>query len=87
MLKSKICADLCFTSLVLVSFIYLVVSEEDCTVTIKNGTIIGRTADTADSTKKICSYTAIPFAAPPVGPLRFKVDSLSIFINFILYFS
>lgn len=45
---------------------------DKCTVTLKNGTINGWIAPTLNSSKKACVYFSIPYASPPVGPLRFQ---------------
>ncbi|ODN05232.1 Carboxylesterase 4A [Orchesella cincta] len=44
-------------------------SAENCKVTILNGTIIGRCVGTTNPNKKVCAYSAIPYASPPI---RFK---------------
>ncbi|CAL8131722.1 unnamed protein product [Orchesella dallaii] len=51
---------------------------ENCKVKILNGTIIGRCVGTTNANKKVCAYSAIPYALAPIKELRFKkVDSQS----------
>lgn len=51
--------------------------QEDVFVTIRNGTIRGTTLlDPNNAT--MYAFLGIPYAAPPVGQLRFKVTYLSI---------
>lgn len=45
--------------------------QEDVFVTIRNGTLKGSTTVSVNNSRTIYRYRKIPYAAPPVGDLRF----------------
>lgn len=47
-----------------------------CEVTVAQGTLKGQVRTAYDGTKYY-SFEGIPYAKPPVGPLRFKVPTYS----------
>lgn len=55
-----------------------VISKSDYpSVVLSQGELIGQVL-TNENGKEYYSYTAIPYAKPPVGNLRFKVSSMNI---------
>lgn len=53
-------------------------------VTTKNGEILGKVATTLLDQRKFFSFQGIPYAKPPIGHLRFRVN---ITIKQMFYFS
>lgn len=57
----------------------------DCIVTIPNGTLRGAKGKSIYSDVSYYKFCGIPYAQPPVGPLRFRVSFRLSYLNFYKY--